>query len=64
MSMKQKRRNPGQVRMALVFYSILAVLIFFFIGLFIYAFITGGLPWDKKIKEKAKDTSVEESEED
>ena len=49
--------------MALIFYTILAALIFFFIGLLIYTFINGGLPGDEKIKD-AKDTSVEDSEND
>ena len=44
--------------MALLFRTILAALIFFFIGLLIYTFINGGLPGGKKIKEDAKDTSM------
>ena len=50
--------------MVLIFRTILAALIFFFIGLLIYTFINGGLPGGKKIKEDAKDTSVEDSEKD
>ena len=49
--------------MVLIFRTILAALIFFFIGLLIYTFINGGLPGGKKIKD-AKDTSVEDSEKD
>ena len=49
--------------MVLIFRTILAALIFFFIGLLIYTFINGGLPGDEKIKD-AKDTSVEDSEKD
>ena len=51
-----------QVKVALTFYTILGTLIFIFLGLLIYTFINGGLPGGKKIKEDAKDTSVEDSE--
>ena len=44
------------------FYTILGAAIFSFLGLLIYAFINGGLRGGKKIKEDAKDTSVEDSE--
>ena len=66
MNAAEKRKihkKSGQVRTALIFYTILAALIFFFIGLLIYTFINGGLPGDEKIKD-AKDTSVEDSEKD
>ena len=51
-----------QVKVALTFFTILGALIFIFLGLLIYTFINGGLPGGKKIKEDAKDTSVEDSE--
>ena len=63
-SKRGKRTVPGQVRVALTFYTILGAAIFFFLGLLIYTFINGGLPWDKKIKEDAKDNSEEGSEDE
>ena len=48
--------------MALAFYTILGVAIFFFLGLLIYTFINGRLP-GSKIKEDAKESSEEEDSE-
>ena len=49
--------------MALAFYTILGVAIFFFLGLLIYTFINGRLPGIKEIKEDAKKSSEEEDSE-
>ena len=64
-SKRRKRTISGQVRVALAFYTILGAAIFFFLGLLIYTFINGGLPWGKKIKEDAEeDNSEGDSEEE
>ena len=64
-SKRRKRTISGQVRVALAFYTILGAAIFFFLGLLIYTFINGGLPWGKKIKEDAEeDNPDEDSDED
>ena len=63
-SKRRKRTISGQVRVALAFYTILGAAIFFFLGLLIYTFINGGLPWGKKIKEDAEEDNPDEDSED
>ena len=63
-SKRRKRTISGQVRVALAFYTILGAIIFFFLGLLIYTFIKGGLPWGKKIKEDAEEDNPDEDSEE
>ena len=63
-SKRRKRKISGQVRVALAFYTILGAAIFFFLGLLIYTFINGGLPWGKKIKEDAEEDNPDEDSEE
>ena len=63
-SKRRKRTISGQVRVALAFYTILGAAIFFFLGLLIYTFINGGLPWGKKIKEDAEEDNPDEDSEE
>merc|ERR1712212_1218126 len=56
--------DESQVRVAHAFYTILGAAIFFFLGLLIYTFINGGLPWGKKIKEDAEEDNPDEDSEE